>query len=153
MHNLQDVTVTPFASGGARTLGAEPAARRSNRMPVACKLPANDSRRTEYWWEPLVKDDDVLINLVREIEVDKGKLDTHERVCAERYLAIEKRFTSFEKTLNEAVQALNSTGSNTNRRIIAALIAALGVLGTAVAWEAGQLYQLEPLRVAAHQAK
>lgn len=93
-------------------------------------------------------DEDVATRLIREIEVEKGRITTHEAVCAERYKATDGKLEELKTGVAEIRKTLSGQGGRMNRWAITALTAVMGVMLSIIAWEGGQLYQMQPLRTA-----
>lgn len=135
---------------------------------IAMPQPSAAGARRRYWWgDALQVDDKTLLGLVREIEVTKGRQETHERECTHRYerlddrlklmaanldkagadiAAVAKSVGAMERQQRDAAWSINWKAWALAGTLVAALLASL-------AWTAGQLYALEPLRVQAEQGK
>lgn len=125
-------------------------------------VPRRRSLRTGHWWGALV-DDDVKERLIRQIEADRlevervrGGLSAHERECAQRYANIERVHGAMARDFQRLADDVQSfmKGSRdaawtVNWRAWALAGAVIIGLLTALGWTAGQLYSLEPARVAA----
>ncbi len=150
-------------------------------MSIMPSRPGPVVDRRAYWWGWLVQDDERFEKLVEKIEgarldilENKGRLTTHEQVCAERYRRIEdyqNRQTQDMAGINLAVGSiraeLESMGKNwqaalnalANRGETAAWTAnwKMWAIGIAVfmtllsyaVWTSSQLYEMQPLRHAA----
>lgn len=100
-----------------------------------------DSRSWFWWGEHM--DDELAIRLIREIEVEKGRLATHEGVCAERYRNIEKTLGSFETKLDAVLTRAAANTPNMPPWLIWLLgIAAAGLVAV-TSWSLGQVYELQ----------
>lgn len=108
--------------------------------------PARSGR--EYWWGDRMEED-AYVRLIREIEVEKGLRAGHERECAQRYTAIEQRFGTFEGKLDKVIQQAEQQDSRIDAWMIWAMAGVFAVMVAVVGWESGQLYALEPQRLAA----
>lgn len=125
------------------------------------------------WWGDLVPDDARLERLIRKVEANRVEIErvrmgqsSHERVCAERYKRIEENTTNLkqgqERISGEVAKALENVNviektvvaadGNMSKRLLGVAIAAITLLLGALAWQGGQLYALEPLRVQ-HETK
>lgn len=123
--------------------------------------------RRSVWWGFLVPDDKTFQDLIVQIARQDGRMNTHEAECAGRYGRIEDHQSRQAKdigTIREdisrvagLVEGLAKQGHNAawsanwKAWVIATLIMS-GLLG-GMAWTAGQLYALEPLRVQAATKK
>lgn len=111
------------------------------------------------WWGALV-DAEAHRQIVLEIERNKGAISTHEQVCEQRYSAINSSIVAVHSEIAEIKGALNTAISRGAAAAWGANWKAWGVAGFlfvtllgALGWTAGQLYALEPGRVAAESAK
>lgn len=114
---------------------------------------------TSPWWGALV-DEEAHRQIVLEIEHTKGAQSAHEQVCEQRYLrigtALEQHgrdITEIKDSLKVAINrgAAAAWGTNWKAWGIAGFLF-VALLG-ALSWTAGQLYALEPGRIAAENAK
>ena len=114
---------------------------------------------TSPWWGALV-DAEQHRQIVLEIEHTKGAQSAHEQVCEQRYLrigtALEQHgrdITEIKDSLKVAINrgAAAAWGTNWKAWGIAGFLF-VALLG-ALSWTAGQLYALEPGRIAAENAK
>lgn len=92
--------------------------------------------------------EEAYVQLVREIEAERGRMTAHEAVCAERYKGVDGKLEDLKTGVAEIRQAVTGQGGKMNRWAIAALTAVMGVMLSIIAWEGGQLYQVQPLRTA-----
>lgn len=156
MVNEGAATVGGSHAGGV--LGAIGGAARSWRPSAPHVL-----TRGSVWWGHLV-DDERFVGLVREIEMAKGGLSTHEARCDERYKQIAAN-TSVMKddiaSIKTTVDRLGEQGRHAawsaNWKAWAIAASMVGVVGSIMlayaVWTTAQLYQLEPLRVHAAAKK
>lgn len=118
------------------------------------------------WWGRLMPSAESVERLIREIEVEKGRMSTHEQVCAERYRRIDEKLnaiplehtlirsdlSSLEGEIKKVAAALNGTAWKANWKAWAIASALFATLLGALTWTGGQLYALEPARVTATQS-
>lgn len=105
-------------------------------------------------------DAEQLRQIVLEVERNKGAISAHEQVCEQRYGAIHHALgeqaadiTEIKDSLKVAINrgAAAAWGANWKAWGIAGFLF-VALLG-ALSWTAGQLYALEPGRIAAENAK
>lgn len=83
-------------------------------------------------------DEDAYIRIVRDIEIQKGRMDGHERVCAERY-------KNLETIICEVKAAVTKSASGAAKWKDKLLYTAVAVLFAFACWAGGQLWGLLPL--------
>lgn len=84
--------------------------------------------------------DEQYISLIKEIEMQKGRLSGHEDVCGERYKNLDHQLTTVRDEIAKVVSAVASDSSRSSKwrdRILFTTIAALFAFAT---WAAGQLW-------------
>lgn len=86
-------------------------------------------------------DDDKYIDLIRSIEVEKGRMTTHEEVCAERYRGIASKMADLQSALDKVVSAVTAGDGRVAKWRDKILYAVIAVLFAAASWEGGQLWQ------------
>mgnify|MGYP003554235090 CR=1 FL=1 len=137
-------------TGGPRLLGMCWPRGQRKVQPVAVTSP---------WWGALV-DAEQHRQIVLEIERNKGAISAHEQVCEQRYGAIHQSLAGQAADIIEIKDALKvainrgaaaAWGANWKAWAIAGFLF-VALLG-ALSWTAGQLYALEPGRIAAENAK
>lgn len=139
-------------SGNAGSLCASP-------PPMAVFSARGALRRTSVWWGLLV-DEPTFHGLIREIETNKARLSIHEAECAGRYQGIHTELGHVKTSVSNvetmvaklAQQGQNAAWSANWKAWMVAVAIGAGLLG-GLAWTAGQLYALEPLRVAQETKK
>lgn len=113
--------------------------------------------RQVYWWEGHVEhlDAELVVGLIRDVEAIKGRQNVHEAECVLRNQAFTASLSDLKTTTATISKDLKTlTGQNQavawsmNWKAWGAAAAIVAGLGGVVMWEAGQLYALEPLRVA-----
>jgi hypothetical protein len=103
-------------------------------------------------------DDTLAVGLIRDLEAAKARLEGHERECNLRSELIQRD----TKAINTAISAIASDvkalterestkDAQVNRRFLALAVGVITLLISALAWTAGQLYALEPVRVQAQK--
>lgn len=110
--------------------------------------------RLDYWWGKFV-DDQMFLDMVREIEALKGRQSGHEQECVQFRRNIETQHSAFNKKLDEQTvdikairQMQQDSTQGAGKTMMGAMAFAISLLLAMVAWTGGQLYQLEPSRVA-----
>lgn len=111
------------------------------------------------WWVALMTgDEDGIRSLIREIEVEKGRMTLHERECAlyraaqaTASAATTKAIEGLSAEVSALVKGVQSGAWQMNWR--AWMLAGAIIMGllAALTWTGGQLYSLEPGRVHAAQ--
>jgi hypothetical protein len=128
---------------------------------MAMALPAHPHppSGSAYWWGRLV-DQDLYVGLIRDIEAVKGRQSIHEAECAQRYKVIENNTTEMKADIAAAVAGVNTLVARGQAAAWAVNWKAWAVAGTigalllsALVWTSSQLYELEPHRIAAANAK
>ena len=92
--------------------------------------------------------DEAYVQLIRDIEHERGRMTAHEQVCAERYLGVNSKLEDLKTGVAEIRKAVTGQSGKMNRWAIAGLVAIMGVMISIITWEGGQLYQMQPLRTA-----
>lgn len=103
-------------------------------------------------------DEDGIRSLIREIEVEKGRLSIHEAECVLRYGRIEEKQDAVKDAVEEVSKALvlltgrlQGTAWKMNWKAWAAALSLISMLVGALAWTGGQLYGVHPYRAPAAQ--
>jgi len=121
--------------------------------------------RSSVWWGEIMTTESSFRDLIREIEKAKGTQSTHEKVCAERYKRIDEKLdelpvlhtalrseiSTLATEVKRLADRLSGTAWKANWKAWALAGFLISILLGALAWTTGQLYGLEPLRVAAQQ--
>lgn len=81
------------------------------------------------------------------LEVEKGRMNTHEGICAERYKNIANTMSETNAKLDRLVRATEKQSNWVSGRVIAFLAATIALLVGIAGWETSQLYAAEPGRV------
>jgi hypothetical protein len=139
-------------------------ARGTGRATLAMCWP-NDRRKvqpvavTSPWWGALV-DAEAHRQIVLEIERNKGEISAHEQVCEQRYGRIDQALadqagdiTEIKDALKIAINRGAAAAWGANWKAMGLLVFVIVTLLGALSWTAGQLYALEPGRIAAENAK
>lgn len=98
-------------------------------------------------------EDSDFLTMVRDIEVAKGRLTSHERECAIRYKSLDDTISDMNSKLDRVIGRVDTTAAGWTAKQIAGMGAVITLLLGALAWTGGQLYALEPLRAAAEISK
>jgi hypothetical protein len=99
------------------------------------------------WWG-LLMPDEAYVALVRDIEVERGRMTAHEAVCAERYKGIINSLERMEKGINGLNAKVAKQPQVLNAWIVRGLVGVLVIAMGLVSWEAKQLY--DEVKPAAH---
>lgn len=112
-------------------------------------LPGESSPLERPWWG-LLMTEDAYTQLVREIEIERSRMNVHEAVCAERYKGLVGALDELKSGVGAIRVAVASQPQRLSRWVISALIGVMGCMVGLIGWEAKQLYDLEPTRSVAH---
>jgi hypothetical protein len=95
-------------------------------------------------------EDDAYVRLVREIEIEKGRVAAHEQVCAERYGSINATLGEMKRDIKKITEAVASAPQALDKRTLSIAAAIMMLMISVIAWEGSQLYQIQPILAAAH---
>ena len=95
-------------------------------------------------------DDDAYVRLVREIEIEKGRVAAHEQVCAERYGQIIAAVSEMKGDIKKITTALAGVPTALDKRTLTIAAAIMMIMVSIIAWEGSQLYSAQPIISAAH---
>lgn len=96
------------------------------------------------WWGAYM-DDEAYVRLILAIEVEKGRMTTHEQVCAERWKNIDTKMVAFQTALDKVVAAVGAGNGRAGKWKDKILLSTIAVLFAFGSWAAGQLWSLLPL--------
>jgi hypothetical protein len=111
-------------------------------------------------WSGALVDAEAHRQIVLEIERNKDAISAHEQVCEQRYGRIDQALadqagdiTEIKDALKIAINRGAAAAWGANWKAMGLLVFVIVTLLGALSWTAGQLYALEPGRIAAENAK
>src|SRR5690349_6678556 len=104
------------------------AARAFPRLAMVAGPPAMGAPGGGRRWWGAYMDDEAYVRLIREIEVERGRVSAHEMVCAERYKRIDEKLGFFQESFDKLVESVTKGDDKNSKwkdRIVYTTIAVL----------------------------